>query len=85
MIIVPLCFFCKSYRGDGRKCDAYPGGIPLEKFKGNVDHIKPYKGDNGLMFLDVLDEQLSDKQDRAPLEEVRYAGSEDACPLRARA
>ena len=79
MIVIPQCFFCQRFHRDeeGRKCDAYPDGIPPEVFKSEVDHTKPYKGDNGLTFLDVLDEEPSDKQDRVPFEEVRYTGDED--------
>jgi len=76
MIAIPICFFCRRlHEGKGSICDAYPEGIPQEIISGKVDHTKPYKGDNGLTFIDVIEEGSSDKS--APFEEVQYTGNED--------
>lgn len=48
-----LCVYCKHLRntiGIPSKCDAYPEGIPVEIRTEEVDHRKPYKGDNGIQF-----------------------------------
>ena len=53
MIKVSKCLKCKNYieRDDMLDCcKAYPNGIPLEIFREEVDHTKPYKGDNGILF-----------------------------------
>jgi len=34
-------------------CMAFPDGIPVEILKGEVDHRKLYKGDNGITFKDA--------------------------------
>ncbi|WP_019176515.1 hypothetical protein [Methanomassiliicoccus luminyensis] len=80
-MIEPLCLYCKRvHLGKGEVCDAYPGGIPEEILSGKVDHTRPYMGDNGLTFLDVLDGDIADGS--APLEEMRCAGHEGAAKAR---
>jgi len=49
MINIPQCFECKNYT-DNLECKAYPNGIPEKILLGEVDHTKPYKGDNGIQF-----------------------------------
>lgn len=84
MIRIPQCFFCRRFpTGRGRVCDAYPDGIPLEIFRNEVDHTKPYKGDHGLTFWDVVDEETSGKKEHAPSLDVQYTDNEDARSLRA--
>ena len=48
----PQCNKCKHLRRENRKavCKAFPNGIPREIFLNEVDHKKPYKGDNGVRF-----------------------------------
>lgn len=54
---VPQCHHCR--RLDTKKtvnlikyyCEAYPKGVPDEIILNNVDHRKPFKGDNGILFL----------------------------------
>ena len=41
------CMTCKHYLGSGQ-CAAYLERIPQEILTGEVDHSKPYKGDNGI-------------------------------------
>jgi len=43
------CASCIFYSG-GRKCEAYPKGIPDKILTGEVDHTEPYKGDHGIQF-----------------------------------
>lgn len=51
-----LCFECEyfidKYRG-GYNCKAFKEGIPSDIIFGEVDHTKPYPGDNGLQFKEV--------------------------------
>jgi len=52
-IIEPLCVLCAHTDGfDWGFCKAYPTGrgIPQEILEGKVDHTKPYKGDDGIVF-----------------------------------
>ena len=79
MIVEASCFYCqRAHKGKVWCCDAYPNGIPEDIRSGKVDHTRPYKGDNGLTFLDVLDDETLDKKDHAAFEEVQYTGDEDA-------
>lgn len=50
--MAPICMGCTRYRRDrGRQvCGAFPDGIPQDILMSNVDHRKPYPGDNGLRF-----------------------------------
>ena len=48
----PACMDCKHFineKGTPR-CAAFPDGIPEEIWMGEVDHVKPYKGDGGIQF-----------------------------------
>jgi len=56
---LPLCDFCKHYRGyqidkaAGNVrfiCDAFPTGIPQEIYFEQGDHRQPYDGDHGIHF-----------------------------------
>ena len=48
-----LCVDCKWYIS-GHACKAYPNGIPVELWNYPL-HIKPYKGDHGLQYVDALE------------------------------
>ena len=48
-MISTQCISCTNYLMGGR-CKAYPDGIPYEIISGQIDHKKPYKGDNGIQF-----------------------------------
>jgi len=51
------CMRCTRYFVDPDKdvpvCLAFPNGIPVEIYTGEVDHSEPFKGDNGLQFDDM--------------------------------
>ena len=49
MIPANICIVCMRYR-DGKKCEAYPNGIPQAIWMGEHDHREPYPGDNGIRF-----------------------------------
>ncbi|MEZ6953734.1 MULTISPECIES: hypothetical protein [unclassified Aeromonas] len=49
----PICNTCKWRDGSAvvpRHCLAFPEGIPISITMGEVDHTKPYEGDNGLQY-----------------------------------
>lgn len=50
----PRCFGCKHYLaalpGAGYICRAFPLGIPSALMAGQIDHLKPLKGDHGIQF-----------------------------------
>ena len=53
MFKISKCMNCEYYiESDDMSdcCKAYPKGIPLEIFREEVDHTKPYKGDNGIQY-----------------------------------
>lgn len=48
----PVCSWCKHWaRPEKRRCAAFSSGtIPLEIWRGDNDHMKPYPGDNDIQF-----------------------------------
>lgn len=55
IIIPPVCYNCKYFNKNREQqgyfeCKAYPFGIPEEILTSEIDHTKPYKGDNGIQF-----------------------------------
>ena len=49
-IYSPSCMFCKHLQDrETYKCKAFEL-IPEEIWEGEIDHKKPYKGDNGIQF-----------------------------------
>jgi len=47
-VSISQCIFC--IQKDGINCKAFPKGIPDKILSNEVDHTKPYKGDNGVRF-----------------------------------
>ncbi len=53
MIGFAKCHYCKHYivlEDVLPRCKAFPDGIPMEIFREEVEHTKPYDNDNGIMF-----------------------------------
>jgi hypothetical protein len=50
-------------------CDAFPSGIPIEIQAGQVDHRKPYPGDNGMRYAPAAGVDTSEMGDD-PLTEL---------------
>lgn len=56
MFKVVKCSICKNrFYKNGEQyslctCKAFPNGIPLEIIREEVDHTKPYPGDNGIQY-----------------------------------
>ena len=45
------CKSCKYWSPDhSTTCAAFPGGIPISILGSDVDHKKPYPGDNGIQW-----------------------------------
>ena len=47
------CYYCKHYINSDDiipRCKAFPDGIPMEIFREEIEHNKPFKNDNGIMF-----------------------------------
>ena len=56
-ISIPLCALCKRLILEpGFKCEAYPQGVPDLTMSGKINHVLPYDGDNGLMFVPMYDD-----------------------------
>jgi len=53
-VFSPVCTFC-IHSKSGRVCRAFPDSIPDEIWTGEVDHTKPYPGDNGIQFEPIKD------------------------------
>ena len=64
-----LCAACVHLRGgQGRVCDAFPGGIPKAIFLFGADHREPRAGDHGTTFQ--LRDDAAGRQALADWEQV---------------
>lgn len=46
-----LCVHLRASRpGEPPTCEAFPEGVPVEIYTGDVTHEEPYEGDNGVRF-----------------------------------
>jgi hypothetical protein len=55
-IIPPQCMTCIRYDADFApyaRCAAFPDGIPNEIWSNEVKHDKSYKGDGGLLYVEL--------------------------------
>jgi hypothetical protein len=47
---ISQCVWCRHRSSDGRRCRAFPDGIPEEIANNRHDHRLPYNGDSGVRF-----------------------------------
>lgn len=47
---ISQCVWCRHRSADGRRCRAFPNGIPEAIQKNRHDHRHPYQGDSGVRF-----------------------------------
>lgn len=53
----PVCTFCRHLRGH-RLCDAFgEAAIPLDIWEGHNLHRSPVKGDHGIQFESIRDDE----------------------------
>lgn len=52
IVYSPQCVWCSRLLdlGQGRRCEAFPDGIPEAIWRGEQDHRLPAEGDRGLRF-----------------------------------
>lgn len=51
MYLSSVCNLCKHLTStQDQTCEAFPKGIPAVIWRGDNDHTKPFKGDNGIQF-----------------------------------
>ena len=63
---ISQCVWCRHRSPDGRRCRAYPDGIPDAILRNRHDHRSPYEGDFGLRFEpEVVEIEFVDVGDRA--------------------
>lgn len=51
--VIPQCVYCRHFWHDVKgknACAAYPDGIPEEIILNKVEHTKPYKQNNDIVF-----------------------------------
>ena len=47
---ISQCVWCRHRWDDGRRCEAFPDGIPEAIAENRYDHRDPYEGDRGVRF-----------------------------------
>jgi hypothetical protein len=52
-VVDDQCHRCQRWLKGTLICEAFPDGIPLGFLTGELDHTKPYPGDNGLRYIPV--------------------------------
>jgi len=57
-MITNQCFTCRNFiRANGMVCIAFPLEIPAGIATGEIDHRKPYPGDNGIQYEPIEEPQ----------------------------
>ena len=57
----PQCFSCK-HNWDGKYgCDAFPDGKPDDILAGIADHSQPFRGDGGMLYFPIGDNEGVEK------------------------
>ncbi len=60
-----VCSHCEHWiRKPGRKCHAFPDGIPLAIWVGENDHHRAFPGDHGIQFAPVSGETMIEVEPR---------------------
>ena len=73
VLISPTCCDCKHADFIGkRKCTAFPDRIPLDIWCGNLSHNEPIKGDNGIVFEPMTDDDYAARDAARPALEAEY-------------
>ena len=58
-----MCYRCRHYHNNGEcTCDAFSDEIPDEVWHG--EHYKPYSGDNGVVFDELSEKELKERDSR---------------------
>ena len=63
VIFSPICVNCKH--ADiffERKCTAFPDGIPLDIWAGEVSHNEPVNGNHGIVFTPITREERNARE-----------------------
>ena len=60
-MISSWCLECKHFINNTLSCKAFPLNIPEDIITGIKGHTKPYKGDNGIQFEPIKEENGKSK------------------------
>jgi hypothetical protein len=68
---ISQCVWCRHRSADGRRCRAFPNGIPEAIAKNRHDHRQPYDRDHGVRFepevVEIEFVDVEEEPDSVPL------------------